>query len=96
MKRYKIKSCSIQICKNIKLRCCVTSLDHSQPIIQQNVIKTNKGVNPMKKYFLKLNERRRLIHISLASFYGTKANKIAPDVTPQQAASHLELFCLLT
>ena len=27
-------------------------------------------------------------------FYGTKANSIAPDETPQYAASHLGLFCL--
>ena len=33
--------------------------------------------------------------LSPASFYGTKANSIAPDVTPQNAASHLGLFCLL-
>ena len=26
---------------------------------------------------------------------GTFANRIAPDVTPQNAASHLGLFCLL-
>ena len=37
-----------------------------------------------------------LTHISLGPFYGTKANRIAPDVTPQNAASHLGLFCLLT
>ena len=29
-------------------------------------------------------------------FYGTKVNRIAPDVTPQNAASHLGPFCLLT
>ena len=34
-------------------------------------------------------------HISLVSFYGTQANSIAPDETPQSAASHLGLFCLL-
>ena len=28
--------------------------------------------------------------------YGTKANRIAPDVTPKNAASRLRLFCLLT
>ena len=28
--------------------------------------------------------------------YGTYANIIAPDLTPQNAASHLGLFCLLT
>ena len=28
-------------------------------------------------------------------FYGTFANRIVPDVTPQNAASHLGLFCLL-
>ena len=27
-------------------------------------------------------------------FYGTLTNSIAPDVTPQNAASHLGLFCL--
>ena len=33
-------------------------------------------------------------YINMASFYGTKANSIALDVTPQNAAFHLELFCL--
>ena len=33
-----------------------------------------------------------LSHISLG--YGTYANSIVPDVTPQDAASHLGLFCL--
>ena len=28
--------------------------------------------------------------------HGTQANRIAPGVTPQNAASHLRLFCLLT
>ena len=32
----------------------------------------------------------------MASFYETYANKIAPDVTPQNAASYLRLFCMLT
>ena len=36
-----------------------------------------------------------LTHISLASFNGTWVNRIAPDVTPQNASSHLGLFCLL-
>ena len=31
-----------------------------------------------------------------APFVGTKANSIAPDETPQNAASNLGLFCLLT
>ena len=30
------------------------------------------------------------------SFYGTYANRIAPDGTTQNAASHLGIFCLLT
>ena len=29
-------------------------------------------------------------------FMGRRQKKIAPDVTPQNAASHLRLFCLLT
>ena len=38
----------------------------------------------------------RIHHISLRPLYGTKANGIAPDVTPQNAASYLGIFCLLT
>ena len=36
-----------------------------------------------------------LTHLSLAFLLWTWANRIAPDVTPQNAASHLGLFCLL-
>ena len=36
-----------------------------------------------------------LTHLSLASFFGDIGNRIVPDVTPQNAASHLGLFCLL-
>ena len=38
-----------------------------------------------------------LTHINLASyFFGTWANSTDPDETPQNAASHLGLHCLLT
>ena len=36
-----------------------------------------------------------LTHLSLVSFLWDIGNSIAPDVTPQNAASHLGLFCLL-
>ena len=34
-------------------------------------------------------------HVSLASLLSGIANRIAPDETPLNAASHLGLFCLL-
>ena len=39
-------------------------------------------------------QRFFLTHISLASFLWDIGNSIAPDVTPQNAASHLGLLCL--
>ena len=36
-----------------------------------------------------------LTYLSLRPFYRTYADSIAPDATPQNAASHLGLFCLL-
>ena len=37
-----------------------------------------------------------ITHINLEPICGTKGNRIAPDVTPQNVASHLRLFCLLS
>ena len=43
------------------------------------------------------DEKQYIYQLKLAwhPFCGTKANSIAPDMTPQKAASHLGLFCLL-
>ena len=101
-----ITECIIVMRPSVDLSIAVYDLLHHIKFFTRQVpvikcVSSLYGVNVfslcIKQQLIK-KQKTCLTHISLAFFlyYGTKANRIARDVTPQNAASHLGLFCLLT
>ena len=77
---------TIDVTCHLKINVCLFVLRLNVPVNNFSVMSGRK----IKCSHLKFNPS-----LAWRPFYGTKANRIAPDVTPQNVASHLGLLCFL-